>query len=108
MALELATVEDLQDALPDVAAGVARSAIRRATALVRVIARQTFDFVADDEVILVGGERDLTLPERPVFVDAAHPLTVVELDDLQQGSAVSVEGVHFARVGEVLSKRYRS
>ena len=67
MALELATVEDLQDALPNVADGVARSAIRRASALVRAIARQQFDFVTADEVLLVGGGQDLTLPERPVF-----------------------------------------
>lgn len=108
MSLELATVEDLQDALPDVGDGVARSAIRRSSALVRAVARQTFDFVTDDVVVLTGGERDLVLPERPVFVDATHPLSVVELDDLQVSEVPAVEGQGFSRVGERLVKRHRS
>ena len=104
MALVLATVEDLQAALPDVSAGMAASAIRRASALVRAVAQQQFDFVANDEVLLVGGNRDLVLPERPVFVDDTHPLTVVETDDLQVVSVSSVEGQGFSRVGDRLVK----
>jgi hypothetical protein len=74
---------------------------------VRAIARQQFDFVPQETVILQGGGRDLVLPERPVIVDALNPLTVVEMDDFQRVRIDAVEHQHFARLNDRLSKRWR-
>lgn len=107
-ALVLVSVAQLQAAVPGVDAGVAGSAIFRASALVRAVARQQFDFVADDVVVLAGGGRDLVLPQRPVVVDSSHVLSVFETDDLQRVGVASVEGVGFARLDDRLQKRWRS
>jgi len=101
----LATVGDLQayaqgsfdDASADVALRIASAAIRRYT-------RQTITFVANETALLEGGERVLKLPQRPLVVDASHPLTVVEIPD---GSGIEVPAVEerdFIRQGSELRR----
>jgi hypothetical protein len=108
MAMPLATLAELQAALPGVDATVGQSAIDRASAMIRAIARQQFDLVPQDTVDIEGGGRDLHLPERPVTVDDANPLTVIELDDLKKPAGELTEGVHFSRSGAKLMKRWRT
>jgi len=109
-ALALATPAQLKTRLQDqtIDDATAQQAIDDASAVVRAVAKQTFDFVADDTVTLAGGLRTLTLPERPILVDAQHPLTVVELPDIGGLGVTVSDGVHFRRVGNVLHKQWRS
>lgn len=108
--LVLATPAQLRNhlnnqAIPD---AVATQALANAAAVIRAVARQTFDFVSGDVVTVEGGEKDLTVPQRPLVVDGSNPLTVVAMDDYGRFPTTLTEGVHFRRLGDVLSIRYRS
>lgn len=109
-ALVLATAAQLRNHLnnqgiPD---DVAAQAITNASGLIRAVARQDFTFVAGDVVTVEGSGRDLTVPQRPLVVDAQNPLAVVGLDDLGQHPVTLTEGVHFRRLGDTLSMRRRT
>jgi hypothetical protein len=106
----LATVTQLRAHLqdPDLDADAATQAIANASALVRAASRQVFDFVTQETIVLAGGQRRLVLPQRPVYVGAGHPLTVVELPDLGEEGVAVTDGTHFRRVGNVLHKSWRS
>ncbi|MCO6011418.1 hypothetical protein NE236_41360 [Actinoallomurus purpureus] len=103
----LATVEQLTARLRQpLDTTEATQALTDASGLVRAIARQTISFVAGDTVILVGGDRTLTLPQRPAVVDDAHPLTVVERGVFGGEDIPMVEHRDFERVGNVLTRGY--
>jgi hypothetical protein len=110
MPVTLATTAQLRDHLQnaDLDEQAAARAIASASALVRAVARQSFDFVAGDTVTLAGGEREIVLPQRPVIVNGGNPLTVVELGDVDATGVPAVEGRHFRRVGSRLIKANRS
>lgn len=76
---DLATVADLEALQGPVDAASAAVALRIASGAIRRFTRQTLTLVEDETVVLDGGERVLALPQRPVLVDAEHPLTVVEI-----------------------------
>ena len=118
MAMELASVSDLQAAMPGLNAGLAQSALERASALIRAVARQDFDFQSQRTHVLEGGTRDLVLPQRPAQIWSAQdvtagrfptvePLTVVEMDDLQRVRVPRLEHTHFSVVGDRLRIRWR-
>ena len=110
MALALATVQQLRDRLQDQSldAGAAQQAIDDASALLRAVARQDLDVITTETIDLAGGGRELTLPQRPLVVDVAHPLTVVELADIGSSGVTVTDGLHFRRVGNRLIKAWRS
>jgi hypothetical protein len=84
----------------------ATQAITDASGLVRAIARQDFSFVADDTVILTGGDQRLALPQRPLVVDDTHSLTVVELGDLGGADVTMIEHRDYERSGNELIRGY--
>ena len=86
----------------------AQLVIANASGMVRGIARQEFSFVAQETVLLVGGERVLRLPQRPVVVDGANPLTVVEVGDFGEPDQPVTENVDYLRVGAELTRGYPS
>jgi hypothetical protein len=104
----LAEVSDLEVAMQRPAgsldAAQAALAIRRASARVRTFIRQDITFVEGETVLLDGGERVLRLPQRPVVVDADHPLTVVELVDFAGLEVPALEGRDFTRLGAELTR----
>ncbi|MEU9333129.1 hypothetical protein AB0D49_08185 [Streptomyces sp. NPDC048290] len=102
----LATVDDLEAAGVSSSPAAMELALRRASARVRAHTRQDFTFEAGDTVLLRGGERVLVLPQRPVVVDDAHPLAVVELIDMAGVEVPAVEGRDFTRVGCELTRGY--
>lgn len=106
----LAEVSDLEVAMQRPAgsldAAQAALAIRRASARVRAFTRQDITFVAGETVLLDGGERVLRLPQRPLVVDEANPLTVVELVDFAGLELPAVEGRDFTRLGSELTRGY--
>ncbi len=110
MPLTLATPAQLRNHLQnaDLDEQAAAQAIASASALVRAVARQQFDFVTGDTVTIPGGQRELVLPQRPVVVDTGHPLTVVELGDVDAAGVTAVAGRDFRRVGSRLIKANRS
>lgn len=84
----------------------AAQALTDASGMVRAIARQQFDFVSQETVLLDGGTRVLTLPQRPVVVDDANPLTVVEASYFGSVEVAMVEGRDFERLGDQLTRGY--
>ncbi|MEU6376811.1 hypothetical protein [Streptomyces sp. NPDC046909] len=103
----LATPEALQDYLQlsvPLAPGPANLALRLASAAIRRHTRQTISFVAADPFTIMGGERVLTLPQRPVVVDGDNPLTVVELVDGTGLEIPALEGRDFLRYGAELHR----
>jgi hypothetical protein len=78
--------------------------LRLASGAIRNQARQIISFVADDTVELDGGERVLRLPQRPVVVDDAHPLTVVEIVDGTGLEIPAISGRDFVRKGSELHR----
>ncbi|SEN86783.1 hypothetical protein [Nonomuraea pusilla] len=103
----LATVADLQAHLQrELPAAQADLAIRRASARVRSYTQQTISFVANDVVEVDGGDRTLRVPQRPLVVDDAHPLTVVELGDFGGLDLTLTEGVDYTRLGGELTRGY--
>ncbi|MFJ2515618.1 hypothetical protein ACIPEL_36375 [Streptomyces griseoviridis] len=102
----LATVEDLM-AYPGQkpsSEAEARMALRLASGAIRNRTKQILSFVADDTVILTGGQRVLVLPERPLVVDDANPLAVVEIVDGIGLQIPVVEGCDFVRKGSELHR----
>lgn len=82
----------------------ALQAVTGASGLIRAITRQVISFVADDTVVLGGGDQQLALPQRPVVVDISHPLAVVELGDFGAADMPALEGRDFERLGELLTR----
>lgn len=82
----------------------AAMALRRASARVRKYCRQQFTLVENETVTLPGGGRVLRLPQRPLVVDATHPLTVVELFGISNEEYTALEGRDFTRVGTELTR----
>ncbi|MFJ2174334.1 hypothetical protein ACIOHE_15650 [Streptomyces sp. NPDC087851] len=81
-------------------------AVRRASARVRRYTRQTLTFVTGDVIELPGGERVLRLPQYPLVVDDADPLTVVEVADLGGIDWTAIEGRDYTRLGNELTRGY--
>jgi hypothetical protein len=84
----------------------ATQAITDASGLVRAVARQTFDFVSQETVILAGGEKFLTLPERPLVEDVTNPLALTEIGDYGGIDFTLIENRDFTRVGNELTRGY--
>lgn len=78
--------------------------LRDADGMVRAIGRQQFEFIPQETVTLPGGGQILTLPERPLVVDGANPLTVVELGDFGDLDFTAVEGRDYVRLGNELTR----
>lgn len=103
----LATPDDLR-AYPGVKSSLSDASadlvLRLASGAIRNRTKQIISFVANDTVELTGGERVLTLPQRPLVVDDAHPLTVVEIVDGTGLEIPAVEGRDFIRKGSELHR----
>lgn len=86
----LASTADLQNYLqnPAINTAAADLALTLATALIQNQTRQHLFYVADDTVVLVGGQRRLFLPERPVIgtpvVTALAPSALYRYDPPDQ------------------------
>ena len=103
----LATPSQLASRLQkDVDTASAQLALDIGSGFVRSIARQTFTFVSQETVILKGGERVLTLPQRPLVVDGSNPLTITELGEYGGISYTCVEDRDYSRVGNELTRGY--
>jgi hypothetical protein len=108
----LATVDQLtkrlgRTELTEAQTAQAEQDLTDASGLVRAIAHQTISFVADDTVILTGGDRRLKLPQRPAVINDAHPLTVVEVGDYGGVDMPMVEHRDFERKNaEELERAY--
>lgn len=106
----LATVADLEAAMQKTPGSLpvasADLALRRASARVRAYTRQVFTFTENETIELPGGERVLRVPQRPLVVDAGHPLTVVELAEPGGIEAVAVENRDYTRLGSELTRSY--
>jgi hypothetical protein len=101
----LATQADLEAALQrTLDPAQAAMALRRASARVRKYCRQQFTLVENETVTLPGNGRILRLPQRPVVVDATHPLTVVELFGIADQEYTAIEGRDFTRIGTELTR----
>lgn len=81
-------------------------ALRRASARVRRYIRQDVTFVSGETVELPGGERVLRLPQYPLVVDDANPLTVVEVADLGGADWTALEDRDYSRLGNELTRGY--
>ncbi|MBK3572590.1 hypothetical protein JHN63_01875 [Streptomyces sp. MBT65] len=102
----LATVDDLM-AYPGqkpASDAEAQLALRIASGAIRNRTKQILSFVAADTVTLNGGQRVLTLPQRPLVVDDDNPLTVVEIVDGTGLEIPAVEGRDFVRKGSELHR----
>lgn len=88
----LATEDELRDYLPGVTvpSATAQLALKIASRRIRKFTRQSITFVEHETVVLTGGEQVLRLPQRPLFVDVDHPLTVLEIPD---GTGIEVPAV---------------
>ena len=82
----------------------AQLALRIASGAIRNRTKQTLSFVAGDTVTLTGGQRVLSLPQRPLIVDDDNPLTVVEIVDGTGLEIPAVEGRDFIRKGSELHR----
>ncbi|WP_326728970.1 hypothetical protein [Streptomyces phaeochromogenes] len=102
----LATLQQLRDYLPGrvIPDASGELALRLASAAIRNRTKQTITFVAGETVILTGGERVLKLPQRPLVVDDANPLTVVELLDGNGFEVPAIEGNDFVIMGSELHR----
>lgn len=103
----LATPEALASRLQeDVDTSTATDALTQASELIRRISRQQIDFVSQETVIIGGGERILTLPQRPLVVDGSNPLTITELAYFGGVDISMVEGRDYMRIGNELTRGY--
>ncbi|RPE27285.1 hypothetical protein [Kitasatospora cineracea] len=101
----LATKEDLLTALGrTVDDASATLALRRASARVRKYAQQDFTVATGDTITLPGNVRTLLLPQRPLIVDGAHPLTVTELIGVTGYEYTCIEGRDYTRLGSNLTR----
>ncbi|ETK36131.1 hypothetical protein [Microbispora sp. ATCC PTA-5024] len=87
-----------------VPAAQAELALRLASGMVRRWTGQQISLVKDDTVTLAGGRRVLYLPQRPVVVDADHPLTVTELGGVGYPNLLAVDNVTFTRLADELTR----
>lgn len=106
--VSLATPSQLASRIQgDVDTASAQLALDNASGLIRAVARQQFDFVSQETVILTGSGQILVLPQRPAVVDTgSNLLTVVELGDFGAINFTLVEGRDFVRVGNELTRGY--
>src|SRR2546426_678375 len=81
-------------------------ALTDASGLVCDLARQQFDFVPQETVLLRGDEQKLVLPQRPLVVNDANPLTVVEVGDFGAIDFTCIEGRDYPRIGNELTRGY--
>lgn len=88
----------------DLDPAAADQAIADASGIVRALSGQDVTLVENDTVILAGGRRVLTLPQRPLVVDETHPLTVVELGDFGALELTMVEARDYTRLGNELTR----
>lgn len=102
----LATAAELQATGVTGTPEAVEMALRRASARVRRYTGQDFTFVENDTVELRGGERVLVLPQRPLVVDAQHPLTVTEVADFADVELEAVENRDYSRLGNELTRGY--
>jgi hypothetical protein len=104
----LATASQLASKLQmDLDTSTAQLALDSGSGFVRAIARQQFNFVSQETVVLRGNERVLTLPQRPLVVDAGpNLLTVIELGEFGGVTVVMVEDRDYSRVGNELTRGY--
>lgn len=102
----LATAADLAAAGATGSADAMDMALRRASARVRRYTRQDITLVTSETVELPGGERVLRLPQYPLVVDDANPLTVVELADFSGAEWAAIEGRDYSRLGNELTRGY--
>lgn len=102
----LATAADLTAAGATGSTEAMDMALRRASARVRRYTRQDITLVSSETVELSGGERVLRLPQYPLVVDDANPLTVVELADFSGSEWIAVEGRDYSRLGNELTRGY--
>lgn len=104
----LVTADQLAERLqnPNADAASSAQAIENASGLVRAIGRQTYSFVSQEAIVLKGGERILDLPQRPLVVDFANPLTVRELGDFGNLDQTLVENQGYTRLGNQLTRGY--
>lgn len=102
----LATAADLRDAGATGTDAALDLALRRASARVRRYTRQDITLVENDPFEFPGGERVLRLPQYPLIVDDAHPLTVVEVADFSGIEWEAVEGRDYSRLGNELTRGY--
>lgn len=102
----LATAADLQNAGATGTDAALELALRRASARVRRYIRQDITLVEDDTIELPGGERVLRLPQYPLVVDVAHPLTVIEVADFSGITWTAIENRDYSRLGNELTRGY--
>lgn len=103
----LATEEELL-AYPGVPSGTSTAqallVLRLASGAIRRETKQTITFVENETVVLEGGGQVLKLPQRPLFVDATHPLTVLEIPDGTGIEVPAVENRDYIRQGSELQR----
>lgn len=106
--IALATPQQLASRLQmDLDAATAGDVLNHASGLLRSIAKQQFDFVSQETVILKGDERILTLPERPLVVDAGpNLLTVTEIGEFGGINVSMIENRDYSRIGNELTRGY--
>lgn len=104
----LATPAQLASRLQmDVDTATAQLALDGASGLVRALAGQQFDFVSQETVVFRGGERVLTLRQRPLVIDAGpNLLTVTELGEFGGIDIPMIENRDYSRVGNELTRGY--
>lgn len=106
----LATVADLEAAMlrtpGSLDEAAATLALRRASARVRSYTRQDLTFVVDDTIEVPGGTQVLRVPQRPLVVDADHPLTVIEIADFSGIEWEALENRDYSRLGNELRRGY--
>lgn len=91
----------------DLDASSAQEAVDKASGLVRAVTKQQFDFVSQETVILRGGERVLTLPQRPLVVDTGpNPLIVTELGEFGGINVSMIENRDYSRISNELTRGY--
>jgi hypothetical protein len=103
----LATEEELRaypGVSPQISTAQALLVLRLASGAIRRETKQTITFVENETVVLEGGQQVLTLPQRPVVVDADHPLTVVEIPDGSGIEVPAIENRDFIRQGSELQR----
>lgn len=101
----LATPAQLASRLQmDVDTSTAQDALDGATAVLCQLGRQQFVYVSQETIELRGGERVLTLPERPL--DTTAPLTVTEVGEFGAIDVLMIEDRDFVRIGNELTRGY--
>lgn len=110
MSLTLATTSQLKTKLQNSALDdtVAQRAIDDASALVRGISGQVYDYVQNETIEIRGRGHEIVLPQRPLVVDSTHLVTVQELRFNLLFSPNLLEGYNYFRIGSVLRRYYRT